>query len=140
MKNVVDNSFYHQNLQGVKVLVLVPHQDDEINVAGNTIKNFNDLGAEVHVCYSTNGDYVLPAEVRIGEAVAALKVLGCLKENIHFLGYADSLNNNKQEHIFYSKEKVAVSTSGNKETYAALGYNDYSFQYQGKHNLVLEYK
>ena len=135
MKKVVDNSFYHQNLQGVKVLVLVPHQDDEINVAGNNIKNFNDFGAEVHVCYSTNGDYVLPAEVRIGEAVAALKILGCLKENIHFLGYADSLNNNNKEHIFYSKEKVVVSASGHKETYAALGYHDYSFQYQEKHNL-----
>ena len=131
---LVDNSFYHQNLNSTKVLVLIPHQDDEINVAGNTIKNFNDLGAEVHVCYSTNGDYIIPASIRISEAISALDILGCSKENIHFMGYGDSLNNNSQGHIFYSKENTITSMAGYEETYAACGDKDYSFQYQNKHN------
>ena len=131
---IVDNSFYHQNLQGIKVLILAPHQDDEINIAGNSIKNFNDLGAEVHVCFSTNGDFIVPASVRISEAVNALMVLGCSVEHIHFLGYGDSLNNNPQGHIFYSQEGVVTSMAEHEETYAACGYSDFSFQYQNKHS------
>ena len=86
MKNNVRNSFYEQNLKGLKVLVLAPHQDDEINIAGNTIANLVNCGADVKVCFSTNGDYTLPASVRIREAVASLKKLGCNKQNIYFLG------------------------------------------------------
>ena len=56
MKNNVRNSFYEQNLKGLKVLVLAPHQDDEINIAGNTIVNLVNCGADVKVCFSTNGD------------------------------------------------------------------------------------
>lgn len=47
MKNNVRNSFYEQNLKGLKVLVLAPHQDDEINIAGNTIVNLVNCGADV---------------------------------------------------------------------------------------------
>lgn len=109
MKNNVRNSFYEQNLKGLKVLVLAPHQDDEINIAGNTIANLVNCGADVKVCFSTNGDYTLPASVRIREAVASLKKLGCNKQNIYFLGYGDTLNGSFKSHIFYNKGSVTTN-------------------------------
>lgn len=126
--NEVDNSFYHQNLSGVTVLVLVPHQDDEINVAGNAIYNFAKQGARVLVCFSTNGDYFVSAKVRIKEAIKALNLLGCSKENIYFLGYGDTPNNSKTGHIFYSHDKIVTSQAGYNQTYADLGYYDYSYK------------
>lgn len=121
-------------MKGTKVLILVPHQDDEINVAGNTIANFFRMGAEIHVCYSTNGDYEVPASIRIQEAINSLKKLGCNVENIHFLGYADSLNNNPNGHIFYDEEKVVESKSGHTETYGWKQYKDYRFTKTGSHS------
>ena len=95
MNDFYNNSFYNQKYSGIKVLVLVPHEDDEINLAGSMIVNFINLGAEVYVCFSTNGDYQISAEVRLKEAANSLVVLGCKKENIFFLGYGDTLNGSK---------------------------------------------
>ena len=41
-----------------KVLVLVPHPDDEINVVGNLFKWFKEAKAHVTVAIVTNGDYI----------------------------------------------------------------------------------
>ena len=43
--------------QNEKVLVLMPHQDDEIYGVASTIINYIRAGSEVVVAYSTNGDY-----------------------------------------------------------------------------------
>lgn len=134
MKNNVRNSFYEQNLKGLKVLVLAPHQDDEINIAGNTIANFVNCGADVKVCFSTNGDYTLPASVRIREAVASLKKLGCNKQNIYFLGYGDTLNGSFKSHIFYNKNDVVKSKAGYSETYGVEEISDYAYIKSGKHS------
>lgn len=134
MNKYVGNSFYEQNLKGLKVLVLAPHEDDEINVAGNTINNLIQCGADVKVCFSTNGDYIVPASTRISEAVKSLELLGCSKHNIYFLGYGDSLNNNPNGHIFYSLHSIVKSSSGHTETYAACGFKDYASSKTGKHS------
>lgn len=134
MNDVITNSFYEQNLTGLKVLVLVPHEDDEINVAGNTIANLIHCKADVKVCFSTNGDYSIPAEIRLNEAVASLEVLGCNRKNIYFLGYGDSLNYNMQGHIFYSKNDVVKSSAGYSETYGIEGISDYAYISSGKHS------
>ena len=81
-----DNSFFHENLKNLKVLVLVPHQDDEINTSGSLIKILSDNGADITVAYTTNGDWKYPAETRIREAVRANGVLGVPKDNIVVLG------------------------------------------------------
>lgn len=134
MNKYFSNSFYEQNLIDLKVLVLVPHEDDEINIAGNTITNLIQCGADVKVCFSTNGDYILPASTRISEAVKSLESLGCSKHNIYFLGYGDSLNDNPNGHIFYSLNSIVKSSSGHTETYAASGFEDYAYSKTGKHS------
>lgn len=54
-----DNSFLNQSASGQKVLVIVPHEDDEINVAGSLMYHYVQSGAEVFCAFTTNGDYSL---------------------------------------------------------------------------------
>ena len=71
----------------MKALVLAPHPDDEINIAGSTIINLIRAGVEVFVAYSTNGDFNVPADIRAAEAVKALSILGVERDHIIWLGY-----------------------------------------------------
>ncbi|MBR4904974.1 MAG: PIG-L family deacetylase [Selenomonadaceae bacterium] len=72
------NSFFDKNYFGTRVLVLAPHSDDEINVAGNMILNLAAAKAEIFVAYSTKSDSAQ-------EAIDALKILGVPPEKIIFL-------------------------------------------------------
>jgi LmbE family N-acetylglucosaminyl deacetylase len=134
MNDFYNNSFYNQKYSGVKVLVLVPHEDDEINLAGSMIVNFINLGAEVYVCFSTNGDYKISAKVRLKEAINALTVLGCKKENTFFMGYGDTLNSSVWGHIFYTENKPIKSPSGHCETYGDADIEDYAWKKRRKHS------
>ena len=73
-----------------KILILVPHQDDEINIAGDRIIYHIEKKDTVYVCYSTNGDYRIKDTIRINEGVKACKKLGIPRPNIFFLGYPDT--------------------------------------------------
>ena len=86
------NSFFDKNFFGTRVLILAPHPDDEINVAGNMILNLSAAKAEIFVAYSTNGDFEISADVRAQEAVDALKILGVPAERIIFLATATGTN------------------------------------------------
>ncbi|MBR4151788.1 MAG: PIG-L family deacetylase [Selenomonadaceae bacterium] len=83
------NSFFDKNYFGTRVLILAPHPDDEINIAGNMILNLAAAKAEIFVAYSTDGGLEVPAEVRAREAITALKILGVSHEKIIFMGYSD---------------------------------------------------
>ena len=48
----------------MRALILAPHPDDEINVAGSTIIRLIRSGAEVFVAYSTCGDFDRTEELR----------------------------------------------------------------------------
>ena len=50
-------------LKNKKILVVIPHQDDEIHVAGGVIEKFHNNN-DIYVCFTTNGDYVIPAKYR----------------------------------------------------------------------------
>ena len=129
-----DNSFYKSEFHG-RVLVAVPHEDDEINVAGNLIASMTGSGAEVFVLYTTNGDWKTPAGVRAEEAEASLRVLGVPRDHILFLGYGDSLNNDRKDSLFYHPEGSVTSPAGHKETYAADGFSDFAYQFRKRHSI-----
>ncbi|MBE8952136.1 MAG: PIG-L family deacetylase [Quinella sp. 1Q7] len=126
------NSFFDKSYFGTRVLILAPHPDDEINVAGNMILTLAAAKAEIFVAYSTNGDFEQSAEIRAQEAVDALKILGVPRERIIFLGYGDTFNGRGKPHIFHA---VAPTTSpaGFSETYAAEGFVDYAKRTFGRH-------
>ena len=119
------NSFFDKSYFGTRVLVLAPHPDDEINVAGNMILTLAAAKAEVFVAYSTNGDFEVAAEVRAQEAVDALKILGVPRERIIFLGYGDGHR---------LTDTPAPSPAGHVETYAATGFVEYAKKTFGRHS------
>ena len=135
MRSWIGNSFYHQNLENLKVLAIVPHEDDEINTCAALLKALSECGADLTLVYTTNGDWKYDALTRMKEASEAAGVLGVRKEQILFLGYGDSINNDKHDHIFYTKDKPAVSAAGHSETYGTGLYEDYAFKVNGKHHI-----
>lgn len=117
-----------------KILILVPHQDDEILCAGNLILWQRKQGNEVFVCYATNGDYKCNAEIRMREAKESCKRLGIEKSHIIFLGYGDSLNGSGN--IYNNADGMGIiSYAGKSMTYGTKLFEDYSFKKTGCHNL-----
>ena len=127
------NSFFDKSYFGTRVLVLAPHPDDEINVAGNMILTLAAAKAEIFVAYSTNGDFEQSAEVRAREAVDALKILGVPREKIIFLGYGDTYNGKGKPHVFNATTPT-TSPTGYSETYAAENFVDYAKKTFGRHS------
>lgn len=112
-------------------LVLVPHEDDEINLMGGLLPLLVQKGIVVNVCFTTNGDYEVPGSVRIKEAINALKCLGIEKENIYFLGYPDG--SQKIDHSLYKTEIPVVSKHGSF-TYGSDLKDDYRMEKSGYHS------
>lgn len=133
----VDNSFFHQSYKNIKVLVLAPHPDDEINVAGNMIYNLSHMGAEVFIAYSTNGDFEWSPEIRFAEVRKSAEVLGVNWEHIILLGYGDTYNGTGHPHVFHAKEPM-TSPAGHEETYGIKGKDEFAFQLRGKHSPYTE--
>lgn len=108
---------------GKKVMLLVPHQDDEINLLGGVIEEYVRYGSELTVVYSTNGDYYGNADIRLEEAVEVLSLLGVGEENIVFLGYGDEWQGG---HIYNSSpNEQKTSRAGRGETYGSERFSPY---------------
>ncbi len=75
----------------VDLLVVAPHPDDEVLMAGGAIAKAVRDGEKVSVVVVTNGDYTWKRNgyEREAETVRALALLGVGEENITFLGYPD---------------------------------------------------
>lgn len=71
-----------------RVMIIVPHEDDEINIAGSLLAQFKN-GVICDVVYLTNGDLFISGKRRQREAKTALKLFGVLQSNVFFLGYPD---------------------------------------------------
>lgn len=93
---------------GTRLLVVSPHPDDEILIAGGIIQRVLSLGGKVEIVFLTNGDAskgtavyenkslnLKPVEFlaigiqRMGEAAVADASLGLGRDNLIFLGYPD---------------------------------------------------
>ena len=86
----ISSSFsYRGFFGGKKLLVIVPHQDDEINVGGSTIIGATEEGVEVFLAFMTNGDCDYEVPFRNNEALNAGRYLNVPPENIYFLDYPD---------------------------------------------------
>ncbi len=69
------------------MLVLAPHPDDEINLAGGVMEEYLAAGSRVILAFANNGDVFFPAEVRFREALSAAASLGIPAGDVLFLGY-----------------------------------------------------
>ena len=70
-----------------KILVLMPHQDDESNCLGGVLKELNSQG-EVYILFANHGN----DEPRWREAQRAAAQCGIPEERVIFLGYASMWN------------------------------------------------
>lgn len=117
-----------------KILIVIPHEDDELAVAGQLIISLKVYQVnKIYVIYTTNGDsYSLDGQIRIMEAIKALKILGVDEDNIIFLGYG---NEWKEKHLYNcSGEQTICSKAGKEETYGIEGHEEYIYYKKGKHN------
>lgn len=134
MNQIIDNSFYHQECSIINVMILVPHEDDELNTASALIHHFVVCGARVSLIYATNGDWKHPAATRMREAAEVAAFLHIRKEDLYFLGYGDSVSTPDKTHIFYHFDDVVQSVSGHAETYGDISFCDYSYRRNGNHH------
>lgn len=116
-----------------KIMVIIPHEDDEINVAGTVITGARQEGLQVICIFVTNGDWECPAEVRYKEALQSLQVLGVPREDIIFLGYPDG-GIHAERSVWVHGVDQAVSVLGHTKTSGIYGIPEYSMQSQGRHS------
>lgn len=120
--------------KGKKIMILVPHEDDELNIVGGLLSSdYFDL-ENVYVVYMTNGDYVCNYEIRIKEAKKVSKKIGILQSNIIFMGYSDQYSR-ESNHMYMTKNsKSLVSKKGYKETFM-INNGEYHYLKYNKHSL-----
>lgn len=100
------------------VLLIVPHQDDDINLMGGIIEEYIRYNSDIKICFYTNGDFENDAQVRLSESLKVADYYGIPQENIIFMGYGDRWND-EDGHIYTALNgKVIPSASGNTKTYA----------------------
>ncbi|MBL8910938.1 MAG: PIG-L family deacetylase, partial [Archangium sp.] len=75
----------------IDLLVIAPHPDDEVLIAGGRIAQTVARGGRVSVILATNGDYGCERDgyLREAESISALTLLGVKPGDVHFLGYPD---------------------------------------------------
>ena len=112
---------------GHNVMVIVPHQDDCINLCSGVFEDYLDTGSTVRVVYLTNGDFGGKswANRRIHESITAMDVIGIPPENLIYLGYGDQWYRNV--HIYNSKpNKVLTSKAKQNKTYGTREHEAYA--------------
>lgn len=119
-----------------KVLLVVPHQDDELFVGGGLLKQLVDSGRyEAYVVFTTNGDFFpQEGEVRLRESLYVLTRLFAVPEaHIFFLGYGDGWQGGR--HLYnLPAEQPAISHCGRRETYGIDGHAEYRQLKSGGHS------
>lgn len=126
------------------VMVIVPHQDDDINLVGGLIEPYIENNSEVTVVFTTNGDCWDLSEVRANEVLKALTPMGIREENIYYLGFGDLWTSQTFEqetinHIYLSPDPDAVWTSrfGATNTYGTKAIDCYLDLSYTKNNYLL---
>lgn len=123
------------------LLVIVPHQDDEILIGAGLIHEMLKQKKKVTVAIVTNGDYECTdyskGRARLRETLAGLEVLGLSQENVIFLGYADTGMPREESFLtalFHTEdgEKIFPSSTSTT-TYGLEEKQDFHFLCFGKH-------
>ena len=127
-----NSSFAYNKLCGNGgLMVIIPHEDDEINLAGSLIYGARQEGVPVKCVFLTNGDAEYPAFIRIQEAIKALGILGVKEEDIIFLGYPDGGRHGERSPFLHGPEKIKKA-GGHPATYGSRNYPDFATAEYGK--------
>lgn len=110
-KKLIDRNFG-------SVMIIVPHQDDEILLSAGIIKSCVDNDIALSIIMATNGDYgcqdYTVGRRRLLETIQGLKVLGVDENALTILGYADTgmpWEESFLYRLFYEKDEKRVFKS-----------------------------
>lgn len=121
----------------MKVALLAPHQDDEILSSCLYLQKLRQQNHKISIVFATNGDYKGSeiAKIRAVESLQALSLLGIEKEDVYFMGYADTGMSSANSFLFRlytsNSNQIYESPFSNK-TYHPLGFDTVSFKLFGK--------
>ena len=104
---------------GHRVMAIVPHQDDELNLLEGALEEYVRYGSELYLVFVTNGDCYGLTEERFREALAVSDEIGIPQENVIFLGYGDTWKDGGPHIYNGGSEQILESANGRKETYGA---------------------
>lgn len=122
------------------LMVIVPHQDDEVLMTAGIIRRAILENKKVTVVMVTNGDYGCDdysvGRARLSETLEGLKLLGLAEGDVIFLGYADTGMPEEDSFIanLYYKENEyeIVKSHCSSETYGLEIKQDFHKTYFGK--------
>lgn len=123
------------------LLVIVPHQDDEILIAAGLIREVVKNNGIVNVVLATNGDYgcrdYSKGYSRMRECIKGLEILGVNENQIFFLGYADTGMNREDSFLYrmYKEQntnKILASITS-KLTYGISEKEEFHYQLYHEH-------
>lgn len=111
----------------MNILIIAPHQDDEILAAGGIIQKCVKLRDVVTVLFATNGDYRGPqiAQKRYHESSDALTFLGVDQKNIFYLGYGDTgmhYSHSFLRQLLFENSNTPLATPFSSMTYHPAGH------------------
>lgn len=116
---------YYAGFSDKRVMVVVPHQDDDINLVGGVIENYIESGSEVYPVFITNGDAIGKGEQRLAEAINCWSALGVPEDHVFFLGYGDTWAKDGP-HIYNAEDnRTMISADGRDQTYGIPGHPAY---------------
>ncbi len=104
---------------GRRVMLIVPHEDDEINVLSGVMEEYTAAGSDVVVVFVTNGDSETNGETRITEALRATALYGIPEQNVLFLGYGDTGKEQKTHLYNATSNELYCSSAGRTHTYGS---------------------
>lgn len=123
------------------LMVIVPHQDDEILMTAGIIRHAVNEGISLDVVMATNGDYgcrdFSTGRTRLLETVKGLALLGVPAQRFHILGYADTGMPDEDSFLtrLYAEanaEKIYPS-SCSQHTYGLADKMEFHAQKYGEH-------
>lgn len=118
-----------------KTLIIAPHPDDEINLAGQALIELNKNKIETYIVFTTNGN----AEKKLGnkrlkEAINSLNVVEIDENHIIFLGYANEWKHRK--HVYNAQKKeVCISLVDTNKTDSIKTHPEYFCKKEKLHHL-----
>ena len=124
---------YQKFFGGDSLMIIIPHEDDEINIAGATIYGARQEGMHVICVFITNGDFSYLPSIRLREAVDALHMLGVPSQDVIFLGYPDG--GVWAEHsVFMHGKRSAVVVNARNKTCGSETIPEYCLIETGRHH------
>ncbi|MCM1425822.1 MAG: polysaccharide pyruvyl transferase family protein [Eubacterium sp.] len=118
-----------------KIMILAPHQDDEIILCGSFLNKLVELQYQIFVVFMTNGDYEEGIGIiRLKEALEVMRLYHIPEERVIFMGYANEYDKNGP-HIYNASEgQIVYSQFGNGQTYGLPHHPEYYYQKTGRHH------